>query len=74
MERNLKTYESGENYYDITFSVAIRRRVLYYAMYLIIPCMLIALLASTIFLLPQDCSERITVGKELKDHTFIHFV
>ncbi|CAB3988233.1 neuronal acetylcholine receptor subunit alpha-10 [Paramuricea clavata] len=51
-----------EPYYDVTYYLKLRRQVLYYAMYFIIPCALIALLAATIFLLPQDCSERITVG------------
>ncbi|XP_028408539.1 neuronal acetylcholine receptor subunit alpha-10-like [Dendronephthya gigantea] len=51
-----------EPYYDVTYNLKIRRQVLYYAIYFIIPCALIAMLAATIFLLPQDCSERITVG------------
>ncbi|CAB3988232.1 neuronal acetylcholine receptor subunit alpha-10 [Paramuricea clavata] len=51
-----------EPYYDVTYYLKVRRQVLYYAMYFIIPCALIALVAATIFLLPQDCSERITVG------------
>ena len=51
-----------EPYYDITYTLKLRRQVLYYAMYFIVPCSLIALLAATIFVLPEDCSERITVG------------
>lgn len=51
-------------YWAVTFTLDLRRQVLYYAMYLIIPGTLIALLAAIIFLLPQDCSERITVGEK----------
>lgn len=64
IKRNVKYYDR-ENYthYEITFSITIRRKLLYFAMYLIIPGTLIALMASTVFLLPLDCSERVTVGK-----------
>ena len=63
-ERHALTYSCcPEPYYDITYTFNLRRQVLYYAMYYIVPCALIALLAATIFVLPQDCSERITVGK-----------
>ena len=64
IKQNVKCY-GEENYphYDITFSITIRRKVLYFAMYLIIPGTLIALMASTVFLLPLDCSERVTAGK-----------
>jgi hypothetical protein len=59
-----------EPYYDVTYYLKLRRQVLYYAIYFIIPCALIALLAATIFLLPQDCSERITVGKLVESFRF----
>lgn len=49
-------------YDDVTYSVQIKRRALYYAMYLIIPCALIAVLTLLVFLLPPDCNERMTVG------------
>jgi len=49
-------------YHDVTYSVRIKRRALYYAMYLIIPCALIAVLMLLVFLLPPDCNERMTVG------------
>jgi hypothetical protein len=61
-----------EPYYDVTYYLKVRRQVMYYAMYFIIPCALIALLAATIFLLPQDCSERITLGKLVE--SFIDFI
>jgi hypothetical protein len=62
MEQKLNSY-SDKTYSEVIFTLKLRRRVLYYAMYLIIPGTLIALLAAIIFVLPQDCSERITVGK-----------
>ena len=63
-EQHLEFYDSGNlGFYDVTFEIILRRRVLYYVMYLIAPGTIIALLTGTIFVLPQDCSERITVGK-----------
>jgi hypothetical protein len=62
MEQKLNSY-GDKTYSEVIFTLKLRRRVLYYAMYLIIPGTLIALLAAIIFVLPQDCSERITVGK-----------
>ncbi|XP_028392108.1 neuronal acetylcholine receptor subunit alpha-9-like isoform X2 [Dendronephthya gigantea] len=62
-EQHLQLYDNrSKGFYDVTFEIFLCRRVLYYAMYLIIPGTLIALLSAIIFLLPQDCSERITVG------------
>ena len=65
-EQHLLFYDNGRlGFYDITFKIILRRRILYYAMYLIVPGTLIAILSAIIFVLPQDCSERITVGKKL---------
>ena len=65
LKQNLKYYDGiTYSYYDITFSVTICRQLLYYSMYFIIPGTLIALMASIMFLLPLDCSERVTVGKK----------
>ena len=62
-EQHLEFYDSGNlAVYDVTFEIILRRRVLYYIMYLIAPGTIIALLTGIIFVLPQDCSERITVG------------
>lgn len=49
-------------YHDVTYRVQIKRRALYYAMYLIIPCAMISVLTLLVFLLPPDCNERMTVG------------
>jgi hypothetical protein len=68
-KENLILYDSGNiGFYDVTFEIILRRRVLYYVIYLIAPGTIIALLSGIIFILPQDCSERITVGKKL--HVF----
>lgn len=48
---------------DVTYNVRIKRRPLYYTMYLIIPCAMISILTLLVFLLPPDCNERMTVGK-----------
>lgn len=62
-EFHSKRYNCCPNpYHDVTYSVRIKRRALYYAMYLIIPCALIAVLTLLVFLLPPDCNERMTVG------------
>ena len=58
-------YKCCENpYHDVTYNVRIKRRALYYAMYLIIPCVVISILTLLVFLLPPDCNERMTVGME----------
>lgn len=51
-------------YHDVTYNVRIKRKALYYAMYLIIPCAMISILTLLVFLLPPDCNERMTVGKK----------
>ncbi|XP_031564356.1 neuronal acetylcholine receptor subunit alpha-7-like isoform X2 [Actinia tenebrosa] len=49
-------------YHDIEYMVKIRRRSLFYAIYLIIPCAMISMLTLLMFLLPPECNERMTVG------------
>ncbi|XP_063045956.1 neuronal acetylcholine receptor subunit alpha-7-like [Engraulis encrasicolus] len=51
-----------EPYPDVTFTVTMRRRTLYYGLNLIIPCMLISGLALLVFLLPADSGEKISLG------------
>lgn len=50
-----------EPYYDITFTVVIRRRVLYYLFNLLIPCFLISTMTLLVFLLPPDSGEKLTL-------------
>ncbi|CAH1797307.1 unnamed protein product [Owenia fusiformis] len=61
--RNIEKYECcPEPYIDITFTVHIRRRVLYYAFNLIIPCALLSSMALLTFSLPPDSGEKISLG------------
>lgn len=52
-----------EPYPDVTFTVTMRRRTLYYGLNLLIPCVLISALALLVFLLPADSGEKISLGK-----------
>jgi len=52
----------AEPYPDITYYITIRRKTLYYAVNLIIPCIGIALLTSLVFYLPTDGGERVGLG------------
>ncbi|VVC37839.1 Nicotinic acetylcholine receptor,Neurotransmitter-gated ion-channel, conserved [Cinara cedri] len=51
-----------EPYVDITFTIRIRRRTLYYFFNLIVPCVLISSMALLGFTLPPDCGEKLTLG------------
>jgi len=63
-KRNVKKYECcPEQYIDITFTVHIRRRTLFYGFNLIIPCVLISSMALLVFTLPPESGEKISLGK-----------
>ncbi|KAM8843589.1 neuronal acetylcholine receptor subunit alpha-7-like [Synchiropus picturatus] len=51
-----------EPYPDVTYTVTMRRRTLYYGTNLLIPCVLISGLALLVFLLPADSGEKISLG------------
>ena len=51
-----------EPYIDITFTIHIRRRTLYYGFNLIIPCALISMLTLLTFILPPGEGEKIGLG------------
>ncbi|CAI9612713.1 unnamed protein product [Staurois parvus] len=51
-----------EPYPDVTYTVTMRRRTLYYGLNLLIPCVLISGLALLVFLLPADSGEKISLG------------
>lgn len=51
-----------EPYVDITFTIQIRRRTLYYFFNLIVPCVLISSMALLGFTLPPDSGEKLTLG------------
>uniref|UniRef100_A0A8B9L016 Neuronal acetylcholine receptor subunit alpha-7 n=1 Tax=Astyanax mexicanus TaxID=7994 RepID=A0A8B9L016_ASTMX len=62
-QRNEKFYDCcREPYPDVTFTVVMRRRTLYYGLNLLIPCVLISTLALLVFLLPADSGEKISLG------------
>ena len=50
-----------EPYLDITFNITIRRKTLFYAVNLIIPCVAINMLTYLAFYLPADCGEKISL-------------
>uniref|UniRef100_A0A8C6S768 Neuronal acetylcholine receptor subunit alpha-7 n=1 Tax=Neogobius melanostomus TaxID=47308 RepID=A0A8C6S768_9GOBI len=61
--RNERFYDCcKEPYPDVTFTVVMRRRTLYYGLNLLIPCVLISTLALLVFLLPADSGEKISLG------------
>ncbi|XP_035386040.1 neuronal acetylcholine receptor subunit alpha-7 isoform X1 [Electrophorus electricus] len=62
-KRNELYYECcKEPYPDVTYTVTMRRRTLYYGLNLLIPCVLISGLALLVFLLPADSGEKISLG------------
>ena len=64
--RNEVIYECcPEPYLDITFTIKIRRRTLYYFFNLIVPCLLIASMAVLGFTLPPDSGEKLSLGVNL---------
>ncbi|KAI4883874.1 hypothetical protein NFI96_025741 [Prochilodus magdalenae] len=63
--RNERFYDCcKEPYPDVTFTVVMRRRTLYYGLNLLIPCVLISTLALLVFLLPADSGEKISLGEQ----------
>ncbi|CAK8683324.1 unnamed protein product [Clavelina lepadiformis] len=51
-----------EEFIDVTYTVHVRRRTLFYAFHLILPCLLVCSLTILVFMLPADSGERITLG------------
>ena len=63
--RNKVTYECcPAPYLDVTFTIKIRRRTLYYFFNLIVPCVLIASMAVLGFTLPPDSGEKLSLGEQ----------
>ena len=66
-QRNEVFYECcPAPYLDITFSIKMRRRTLYYFFNLIGPCILIASMAVLGFTLPPDSGEKLSLGNKAK--------
>lgn len=57
-----------EPYVDVTFTIQIRRRTLYYFFNLIVPCVLISSMALLGFTLPPDSGEKLTLGMYEKNY------
>uniref|UniRef100_A0A4W5JLT3 Neurotransmitter-gated ion-channel ligand-binding domain-containing protein n=1 Tax=Hucho hucho TaxID=62062 RepID=A0A4W5JLT3_9TELE len=53
-----------EPYSDVTFVVTLRRRTLFYALNLLVPCVLISSLTLLLFILPAQSGEKIGLGEE----------
>ena len=63
VQRNVIYYPCcPEPFPDVTFYIQMRRRVLYYFLNVIIPCMLLSALTLTGFCLPPDSGEKVTLG------------
>ncbi|XP_059468633.1 neuronal acetylcholine receptor subunit alpha-10-like [Neocloeon triangulifer] len=62
-ERHEKIYTCcPEPYPDITYTIRIRRRPLFYVFNLILPCMLINAIALLVFYVPAESGEKVTLG------------
>ncbi|XP_025078465.1 acetylcholine receptor subunit alpha-type acr-16-like [Pomacea canaliculata] len=63
VKRNVLKYDCcPEVYIDVTFTIHIRRRTLYYGFNIILPCVLISSLSLLLFVLPPDAGEKISLG------------
>jgi len=61
--RSLRNYSCCPNpYVDITFTIYVRRRTVYYIVNLIFPSVTLAAMAMLGFTLPSDCGEKMTLG------------
>ena len=59
--RNEKYYPCCEEpYIDITFTVGLRRKSLFYTVNVILPCVGISFLSVLVFYLPSDSGEKVT--------------
>lgn len=58
----------AEPYPDVTFVVTLRRRTLFYALNLLIPCVLLSSMTLLVFLLPANSGEKISLGEEMKHY------
>ncbi|XP_070543627.1 neuronal acetylcholine receptor subunit alpha-10-like isoform X2 [Ptychodera flava] len=63
VKRNVLYYGCcPEPYPDVTFTIIIQRRALFYLFNLLVPCMLISTITLLDFYLPADAGEKVTLG------------
>ena len=63
MERNVQVYGCcPEPYPDVTFTLHIRRRTLYYTYNVIIPCVMLSCLSLLGFWMPPETGEKVALG------------
>ncbi|XP_071098230.1 neuronal acetylcholine receptor subunit alpha-10-like [Haliotis cracherodii] len=63
VQRNVVVYNCcDEPFPDVTFYIHLRRRIKYYFMNIIIPCIILSFLCLAGFLLPPESGEKITLG------------
>lgn len=61
--RNAVTYACCDEFFpDVTFTIIMRRRTLYYLFNIIFPCLWLTILSLLGFWLPPDSGEKITLG------------
>lgn len=63
--RNVVHYDCCPDnpYIDITYSIQIRRRKLYYIVNIVSPCLMLATLTLVTFTIPPDAGEKISFGE-----------
>lgn len=61
--RNVEIYPCcDEPYIDLTFNITIRRKMMFYTVNLIVPCVIICFLTVLVFYLPSDSGEKIALS------------
>ncbi|XP_033637775.1 neuronal acetylcholine receptor subunit alpha-10-like [Asterias rubens] len=64
VQRNVKIYDCcpDKKYPDLTFTIILRRKPLFYVVNLIIPCALISAMSIVEFILPCNSGEKVSLG------------
>jgi nicotinic acetylcholine receptor len=63
IQRNVVYYACCEEPFpDVTFTIHIRRRTIYYLYNVIFPCVMMSTLTLLVFCLPPDSGEKVTMG------------
>ncbi|CAK8697123.1 unnamed protein product [Clavelina lepadiformis] len=67
--KSLKYKCCPEKYVDVSFTLVMRRRTMFFVMNLILPCILNSVLTLITFFLPAAAAEKITLGKNIVDNS-----